>query len=67
MGTSSYRWERKNGSLISAGHDKDGNVKTAKVRYEKPNAPYSLFTTPTEYARFLTEMMREDRSAEHSI
>ncbi len=67
MRASSYQWEPKNSPLIAAGHDRDGKVKTASRRYDAPNAAYSLFTTPTEYARFLIEMMRDDRSAEHSL
>jgi CubicO group peptidase (beta-lactamase class C family) len=67
MQTSSYQWEPKNSPLIAAGHHLDGKVKTANRRYDAPNAAYSLFTTPTEYARFLIEMMRDDRSAKHSL
>lgn len=67
MDASSYRWETNNAVLIAAGHDAKGALKANKRRYDRPNAAYSLFTSPSEYARFLIEMMKADRSAAHSL
>lgn len=67
MSTSSYKWESANSTRIAAGHHQNGSLKTAVRRYDHPNAAYTLFTTPSEYARFLIEMMKPDRSADHSL
>lgn len=67
MDRSSYRWEVGNSARIAAGHNEDGSVRRADRRYDQANAAYSLFTTPSEYAEFLIEMMRPLRTAPHSL
>ena len=67
MKSSSFAWEKPYEQLAAAGHDEQGNVKTAKPRFLEANSAASLFTTPSEYALFQIEMMRPDRSAEHSL
>ena len=66
MPTSSYEWDEKHGAKVGAGHDAKGEVKKAGKRFDEANAAYSLLTTPSEYARFLIEMMNPNRGG-HSI
>ena len=67
MSRSSYEWQDPLKTDFAGGHDKNGNFKKGRRFYEQGNAAYSLYTTPTDYARFLIEMMRRDRSADHSL
>ncbi|MCH5374157.1 MAG: serine hydrolase, partial [Planctomycetes bacterium] len=67
MTRSSYQWQDSLESDFAAGHDALGQVKTGRRFYQPGNAAFSLYTTPTDYARFLMEMMKHDRSAEHSV
>jgi len=67
MTRSSYQWQDPLESNFAGGHDKNGNFKTGRRFYQQGNAAFSLYTTPTDYARFLIEMMKHDRSAEHSL
>lgn len=64
---SSYTWEDRFDKLAAAGHDKDGSVKPNRPLYRHANAGYSLYCTPSEYAALLVEIIREDRSGEHSL
>jgi CubicO group peptidase (beta-lactamase class C family) len=67
MRLSSYIWEDRYKELAAAGHDGKGKVKKNRSLFRRANAGYSLYCTPCEYACFLVEIMKEDRSAEHSI
>jgi CubicO group peptidase (beta-lactamase class C family) len=67
MTRSSYEWQDSLESNFAGGHDKEGNFKTGRRFYELGNAAFSLYTTPTDYARFLMEIMAHDRSAGHSL
>ncbi len=42
---------------LASGHRDDGSFKD-RTRYRKPNAAYSLYTTPTEYARLMLTLQR---------
>lgn len=67
MTRSSYQWQDSLESNFAGGHDRNGNFKTGRRFYKPGNAAYSLYTTPTDYARFLIEMMKHDRSAGRSL
>ncbi len=67
MRNTSYVWNREYDALAAAGHDSDGNVKSDRKPFDRDNAAFSMYTTPTDYARFLIEIMRADRSTPHSI
>jgi CubicO group peptidase (beta-lactamase class C family) len=67
MQHSSYRWQDAFEENYAGGHDKNGKAKKARRFYMQSNAAFSLYTTPTDYARFLIEIMRSDRSADHSL
>ncbi len=51
----------------AAGHDDAGRVKSGRRFYLKPNAAYTLYTTPRDYAAFVIEMMHGERDAPHSL
>jgi len=42
---------------LASGHRDDGSFKD-RTRYRKANGAYSLYTTPTEYARLMLTLMR---------
>ena len=67
MTLSSYVWEQRYDELASAGHDEAGKVKPNRNLFDQANAAFSLYCTPDDYARFIIEVMKEDRSAEHSL
>lgn len=67
MTRSSYAWRDSFSSDYAGGHDAKGRFKEGRKFYEQGNAAFSLYTTPTDYARFLIEIMRRDRSAKHSL
>jgi len=64
---SSYVWQDRFEKLAAAGHDAEGRVKPNRPLYRRANAGYSLYCTPYEYAKFLVEIIKEDRSARHSL
>ncbi|MEN6576163.1 MAG: CapA family protein [Phycisphaerales bacterium] len=67
MTRSSYVWRRPLEDNYAGGHDKDGKLKESRRFYDQGNAAFSLYTTPGDYALFLIEMMKRDRSASHSL
>ncbi len=67
MTSSSYVWEDRYSKLASAGHDENGAVKAKRTLFRQGNAAYSLYCTPDDYARFIIEVMKEDRSAAYSL
>ena len=64
---SSYVWQDRYEELAAAGHDPQGQVKPKRPLYRQANAGYSLYCTAYEYAKYLVEILKEDRSAEHSL
>ena len=67
MDSSSYVWEQRFDKVASAGHDKAGKAKVNRPLYRQANAAFSLYCTPNDYARFIMEVMKDDRSAEYSL
>ncbi|MBN1587900.1 MAG: beta-lactamase family protein, partial [Pirellulales bacterium] len=67
MKNSRFAWDDRVGQLVASGHDAQGKPKTSGPRFRQANAAASLFCSPREYALFLLEMMRPDRSADHSL
>lgn len=64
---SSYVWQDRYDRLAAAGHDAEGRVKPDRPHYTDANSAFSLYCTPAEYAAFLIEVMRPDRSGAHSL
>ncbi|MBN1817243.1 MAG: serine hydrolase [Sedimentisphaerales bacterium] len=67
MTDSSYEWREAFINNFAQGHDKNGTPKKSGRFYNQGNAAYSLYTTPTDYALFLMEIMKSDRSAGYSL
>ena len=53
----SYFWTPAIEQDLASGHNEDGSFKD-RTRYRKANGAYSLYTTPTEYARLMLTLMR---------
>lgn len=62
----SYVWRADLDQQQATGHNADGKV-LLKTHYTHANAAYSLYTTARGYAKFLTEILKTDRSAKHSL
>jgi CubicO group peptidase (beta-lactamase class C family)/HEAT repeat protein len=62
----SYVWTEELDSLISCGHDTNGTF-LRKTSYTHANAAYTLYTSAEDYALFLIEIMKQDRSAKYSL
>jgi CubicO group peptidase (beta-lactamase class C family) len=62
----SFVWTPALEPAIAGGHDGKGKF-LQKTRYTHANAAYSLYTTAPDYAAFLVEIMKADRSASHSL
>ena len=62
----SFIWTEDVETKLAAGHDERGAF-LQKTKYTHANAAYSLYTTAAEYAVFLTEILKTDRSAGHSL
>jgi CubicO group peptidase (beta-lactamase class C family) len=62
----SFIWTEDVETKLAAGHDERGAF-LQKTKYSHANAAYSLYTTAAEYAVFLTEILKIDRSARHSL
>jgi CubicO group peptidase (beta-lactamase class C family) len=62
----SYVWTEELDARIAAGHDTAGAF-LRKTSYTHPNAAYTLYTSADEYAKFLVEIMKTNRSGAHSL
>lgn len=51
---------------LASGHREDGSFKE-RTRYLSPNAAYSLYTTPAEYARLMLTLRRPDMLGERAL
>ncbi|MFP6763027.1 MAG: P1 family peptidase, partial [Planctomycetaceae bacterium] len=62
-----FVWNDRFTLRSSCGHDRSGQVKTSRRYYDQANAACSLYTSAEDYAHFLVEVLRKDRSGTHSI
>ncbi|MFN7140007.1 MAG: serine hydrolase domain-containing protein, partial [Limisphaerales bacterium] len=63
-----YVWRDAFENKASAGHTSQGRIpEQPRSIYKTGNSAFTLYTTPSDYARFLLEMMREDRTAKQSL
>ncbi len=62
-----YIWDERLMVRASCGHDRDGRVKPNRNYYDSANAAYSLYTSAEDYAQFLVEILKSDRSSAHSL
>lgn len=59
MDRSSFVWQDHFSDISSWGHDSDGNEILNRRIVTEGNAAYSLYTTPSEYALFLIDLMNK--------
>ena len=57
LARTSFVWTEALEPELASGHREDGGFKE-RTRYRKANGAYSLYTTPTEYARLMMSLMR---------
>jgi CubicO group peptidase (beta-lactamase class C family) len=62
----SFTWTERIEKDLASGHYKDGGYED-RTRYRKANAGYSLYTTPSEYARLILTMMTPGVLGEHAF
>jgi CubicO group peptidase (beta-lactamase class C family) len=62
----SFVWSESLESGLASGHREDGSFND-RTRYRKPNAAYSLYTTPAEYARLMLTLQRPDLLGERAL
>ena len=55
----SYVWTERIEQDLASGHDEKGAFKE-RTRYRKADGAYSLYTTPTDYARLMLTLMDAD-------
>lgn len=60
--STSFRWSEALDSRLATGHGDDG-APLPRARYTRPNAAYTLITTPSDYARFLAAILAPERGA----
>ncbi|MEO2016766.1 MAG: P1 family peptidase [Fuerstiella sp.] len=62
-----YVWDDRFTLRSFCGHDRTGAVKTQRKYFADANAAYSLYSSAADYAKFLVEIMKEDRGQSHSL
>lgn len=67
MNNTGYRWRDSFTMKSACGHDREGHAKPDRKYFTDANAAYSLYTTAEDYARFLVEIMKDDRGTSHTI
>ncbi|MHC1738516.1 MAG: serine hydrolase domain-containing protein [Ignavibacteriaceae bacterium] len=63
---SSFVYKEEFGDNIAAGHDESGNF-LQKTNYRRANAGYSLYCSAHDFALFLIEITKKNRSGEYSL
>lgn len=66
---SNHEWQENYRDIAAASHNVQGEGQPYKDRFlfESAVSAYSLYCTPTEYAKFILEILKPDRSAAHSL
>jgi len=62
----SFAWTESIERDLASGHREDGSFKE-RTRYRSPNAAYSLYTTPSEYARLMLTLRRPELLGERAL
>ena len=62
----SFVWTEAIERNLASGHRDDGSYKE-RTRYLRPNAAYSLYTTPGEYARLMLTLQHPELLAERAL
>jgi CubicO group peptidase (beta-lactamase class C family) len=64
--STSFVWTEKINSQISTGHDSSGNC-LKRSKYTHANSAYTLYTTADEYAKFIIEIIKPNKSEDFSL
>ena len=64
---SSHEWQDCYADIASVRHNAQGEGESGPSRFDTAVSAYSLCCTPLEYARFIVEILKTDRSAAHSL
>ena len=62
----SFVWTEAIEKDLASGHRDDGSYKK-RTRYRKPNAAYSLYSTPGEYARLMLTLQHRELLGKHAL
>jgi CubicO group peptidase (beta-lactamase class C family) len=62
----SFVWTEAIEADLASGHRDDGSFKE-RTRYRTPNAAYSLYTTPGEYARLMSTLQRPELLGDRAL
>ena len=62
LASTSFSWSEALDPRLATGHGDDGTA-LPRARYSRPNAAYTLITTPSDYARFLAAILASERGA----
>lgn len=62
-----YVWDERLMADAAGGHDRNGSLKVSRNYYDSANAAFSLYTSAEDYAQFLVEIMKADRTTRHSL
>ena len=65
LARTSFVWTDVLDGDLASGHRDDGSYKD-RTRYRKPNAAYSLYATPSEYARLMLTLQRPELLGERA-
>jgi CubicO group peptidase (beta-lactamase class C family) len=66
LANTSFVWTERIENDLASGHREDGSYKE-RTRYRKANAGYSLYTTPTDYARLMSSLLTPRAPGTHSL
>ncbi len=66
LARTSFVWTEDIEKDLASGHREDGSVKE-RTRYRKANGAYSLYTTPTEYARLMLVLVSPERLGRRAL
>jgi CubicO group peptidase (beta-lactamase class C family) len=67
MTLSSHEWQDQYSDIATVRHNALGQGQFDPARFDEAVSAYSLYTTPVEYARFIIEILKTDRSAAQSL
>lgn len=65
--TGGFSWRESFAQIAATGHNDRGEPMATRELFREANTAYSFYCSPTEYARFITEMLQLDRNAPHSL
>lgn len=66
LARTSFVWTEEIERDLSSGHRDDGSFKD-RTRYRRANGAFSLYTTPTEYARLMLTLVRPESLGESAF